>query len=475
MTTRRDLLRAAGAVSLTALAGAASVTPARALDVDSSPRTVPVSPLRSAYSFVDSVATNAHWGYFDTQYNLAYPKVRDLLVASGIRHVRSLSTERAEELRQLGISSAVLVDSDMEGRGDPVQILQRLKPFVSSGAVVAAEGPNEPDLFWKQHGRTWKGQLFPEGPRLWQQDLWQTVRADPVLDKLKVIGMSFGETYWGGGHPYGPGSLADTCDWGNFHPYPSGNPYTDQYHYGGIQQYYADSTFPSAALDVHPLTFNTYRPPFNDKPMAATETGYSTWKWGQSEKTQGKYMPRMYAENFRLGIVRTYGYEFLDIFDEPAGEDRARHFGLVRNDLSPKPAYNAVRSMLKAVRAGRRDHAATRDFRAELTVVPAAGYDGVYLHHLALQREDGSVALVVWHEVSSEDQVGLDLTPKRPTRELSHPAVVVSLDLGRKVSGVTAQYIDDSGNLRPKALATSGTAVNFLVGDRLTIVDVPVP
>lgn len=473
MTTRRDVLRVAGTASLAALVGASAASPARSAAVDSSPRTVPLAQLRSATHFVDSVATNAHWGYYDTNYHIAYDRVKDLLARSGIRHVRSWSTERAADLRGRGLLSTALIDSDMNGRGDPAQMLESIKPLVLAGHVVAVEGPNEPDLFWKDGNRSYKGLRFPAGPKLWQEDLYRAVKADPATARLKVIGMSFGGTYWGGGHPYRWGELASSCDWGNFHPYPSGNPYTDQYPYAGIQQYYADSTFPSAALDLHPLNFDTYRPPFASKQMVATETGYSTWKWGQSERTQGRYMPRLYAENFRLGIARTYGYEFIDLFNEPAGEERDRHFGLLRNDLSPKPAYRAVASMMAAVRGDLSGVDVTRNLRGELRITPPAGYDAIYLHHLALQRRDGTVVVVLWHEVSSEDQVGLDLTPKQPTRELSHPAMLVTLTLERPVPGMTATSIDDDGNLQTRALATSGASSTVLVGDRLSFITIP--
>jgi hypothetical protein len=58
---------------------------------------------------------------------------------------------------------------------------------------------------------------------------------------------------------------------------------------------------------------------------------------GISTSAQAKYIPRLFAEYFRNGIARTFVYEFYDEGTNPA--DQEQNFGLINNDLTPKPAY----------------------------------------------------------------------------------------------------------------------------------------
>lgn len=464
MITRRRLLGALGATAAAGAAAAATAPPSWAQ--------VGSGGLPSAAAFRDTVGVNAHWGFLDTPYAQSYRRVRDLLVDSGIRHVRG-EASRAADLASSGVRTTVLVDSDDAGRGDPAQIVHSLVPLAASGAVVGLEAPNEPDHFWVRADRRYRGEPFPAGAAAWQRDLYAAAKADPATRGLPVIGMSFGRTYWGGGHPFGPGSLAATADWANLHSYPNGNPYFDRFSYGGVRQYYNHSDFPTVALDQAPINLRTYRPPFGDLPLASTETGYSTWRFGQSEESQALYLPRVFLEHFRLGFRRTFVYELVDEFHDPSGDDREAHFGLVRHDLTPKPAYHAVRSLLGALAEGSGPEVEAPAFDPSITVRAAAGYDPRAVHSLALAKRDGTVVLALWHEVSANDLSGLDADPRRPLRKLAHPAATVSVDLGARARRASAQYIHHDGSLRPKALAGSGSVRTAIVGDRVTLLTLP--
>ncbi len=472
MLTRRRALQTFGAAIGGTAVGGASLLGGAAPALAASAQ--PLGRLRPVSAFVDSVGVNTHLGWWDTPYGADYRRVRELLAASGVRHVRDFDSHRARDLAGAGVSTTVLVDSDMAGRGDPAARVRELAPLVTSGAVVAVEGPNEADLFWTRGRRTYRGQPFPAGAVAWQRDLHAAVTGDPRLRGLTVIGPSLGGTYWGGGNPYRRGELEAVSDWGNIHPYPAGNPYCEQRRYAGIAQYYADADFPSVALDQHPITLDTYRPPFGNRPMAATETGYSTWRWGQSERTQGLYTPRMFLENFRLGMPRTYAYELLDVFDDRGGGNREAHFGWLRHDLSPKPAYRAVSSLMHALIGGVPGSGqAGRALDATIAVTAAPGYDPAAVHHVALERPDGSVAVVLWHEVSSNDLTGLEESPRRPVRELFHPPARVSVNLGEDTSGVRAFSLTDSGRGRRHGVERRGTSVALDVSDRLTLLEIP--
>ena len=444
-----------------------------------------LGPVTPAAAFTGSVGVNVHWDFLDTPYGSRYEEVRDALVASGIRHVRGADTSRAPDLARRGVATTVLVDQGPDGRGDPARTVERLAPLAATGAVDAVEGPNEGDVFWTEHGLTHRGQPFPAGVLAWQRDLWRAVRADDRTRHLTVIGPSLGGTYWGGGNPFAPGSLAGVADWANIHPYAAGNPYADRFSYGGIDDYYDSADFPSVALDRYPITLETYRPPFGDAPVAATEAGWSTWRLGPSEPTQAAYLSRLFLECYRLGLARCYSYELVDEFPDPAGDDREAHFGILRHDLSPKPAYTAVQALMAAVGDDTADPggdpAATADDRAagatlagaRLTVAPPAGYDAETVHHVVLVRHDGTAVVVLWQEVSRDDIGGDDEEPPQPVREVDQPAVDVSLDLGARAAGARVQVIAPDGRLEDAGARRSGTRWSFAVPDRVTLVTVP--
>jgi hypothetical protein len=244
--------------------------------------------------------------------------------------------------------------------------------------------------------------------------------------------------------------------------------------YGGIEKYYWNSDFPSVALDRYPMNFKTYSPAFGGASMAATETGYSTWKYGQSERMQARYMPRIFLENFRLGIKRTYSYELVDEFVDPTGDNREAHFGLIRQDLTPKPAYFAIQSLLNAIGDPAPRSNELAGLRYELEVDAPDGYDPRYLHHVAFEKGDGSVVLALWHEVSGDDTTGLNATPRRAIREVSHPPMSVTLKLASGSGISNVKMIDDRGQLvlRPSNKSSDGI-YTFAVPDQVTLVSIP--
>lgn len=302
---------------------------------------------------------------------------------------------------------------------------------------------------------------------LFQKDLYAAMKGDPATAKLTVIGPSLGKTYDPGGgspNPLANGSLTDSVDWGNFHPYPGGNPFSFPYPYGTLAKYYWFGTFPSANLEEFPYAFNTYRPPFAPKPMCATETGYSTFNDGTSETVHAKYMPRLFAEYFRLGIQRAYSYEFIDEFNDPAGTNHEAHFGLLRRDLTPKPAYTALQNLIRLLS----DPKGKPGFRPgsldfQLEVKPAGEYNKTqFVHHLLLQKSDGDYYLLLWHEISNED------ASAHPHRQITPPPMPVTVTLNSRIDKATLYVPNDS--TAPTQTWNHPKALSLEIPDRLVVV-----
>jgi hypothetical protein len=407
-----------------------------------------------AEAFVESIGVCTHWTYNDTPYGYAYERVKQLLIDSGIRHIRDGFSERIAELGRLGIKTCVAVGPEASSKPDAqkvADIVERIKTLNAIHPCIdAIEGPNESDLFWPKFHITYKGEggdrgieSIVKGVTAFMADLYPAVKSNPATSKLTVIGPSLGVTYDpGAGHPnpFPKGSLTNYVDWGNFHPYCGGNPFSFPFPYDTLEKYYWQGDFPSSKLDEFPYAFLTYAPPFAPKPMAATETGYSTNRAGPSEAVHAKYMPRLFCENFRLGIRRSYSYEFVDEFNDPDGTNREAHFGLVRRELTPKPAYYAVKNLITLLR-DKRSQAGFKPSALPLAIrvlpvkdyrEPISGqvvtYDRTqYVHHLLLQKSDGQFWLLLWHEIADED------TSVVPPRLIQPPAMPTEVFLPSSV------------------------------------------
>ncbi|MBW4582681.1 MAG: hypothetical protein KME42_24185 [Tildeniella nuda ZEHNDER 1965/U140] len=444
-----------------------------------------VETARSADRFVDSICVGTHWSYPDTPYGQRYAEVKQKLVASGIRTVRDgFYQNRPQDLGKSGIRMTIVADVPDRSNGNEQTIraiVNQVKTANAAGAKIdAIEGPNEPDLFWiaSRFDKKYKGQGFPNGVIAFQKDLYTAIKRDPATAALKVIGPSLGVTYDGGSgnpNPLPKGSLANAVDWGNFHPYPGGNPFSFPFDYNTTPKYYWNSNFPSVSIDEFPYNFNTYSPPFQPKPMASTETGYSTFNQWVSEKVHAKYMPRLFLEFFRKNVQRTCSYEFVDEFVDPGKAKREANFGLLRHDLTPKPAYTAVKNLISVLRdpeasftpgglAYSLDVRPVQNYREPISG-RVANYDRTqYVHHVLLQKRDRTFYLALWHEVSNND------TSVQPPREIQPPAMPVTLKLGQPIRTVAIYALGEDGRLTttPTRLTNNQLALN--VPDRVIII-----
>jgi hypothetical protein len=342
---------------------------------------VPVFPVlapqdaRSAAAFVDSIGVNVHLSYGSTAYN-NFPAVRDALVGLGIHHVRDGACagckwlfSRYLALGALGIKATMIIGSPKNITGTLADNLASIGTSLRS-AVDAVEGPNEYDAAGDPD---WVAKL-----RAYQQDLYQRVRTDPALTGLSVIGPSFTSTT-------SRTKFGDQSAWmdsGNMHPYPSGE---------------APSKNLTAELGSAAAVSGS-------KPIVATETGYhnatatTSGHRPVSEAAAGVYVPDLFLESFRRGVQRTFSYELVDERPETALTNIEQHFGLLRNDFSPKPAYTNLANLIAAVG----DSAPARGpgaLRYDVT-----GGDST-LRQLLLQRADGGFSLVLWRDVRVWDPV----------------------------------------------------------------------
>ena len=387
------------------LSAALAGLPLRGMAAAKSARVV-VGPAISASAFRRTVGIGTHWEYKDTVYGYHSDALIAHIVRLGIRHVRGYDSTISPILAKHGVSAMLVAGPEF---GTPDKIVSTvLKANASQAVIDAVEGPNEADLFWPEHHYSYQGKSFPAGVLAYQRDLFAAIRAEPKLNGIVVIGPSLGHTYDPGtnhGNPFPPHSLTNAVTLGNFHPYPfGGNSFSLPFPYDTIKRYYWTGNFPSVNLDEYPYEFQVYALPFAPKPMAATETGYPTCRNGVTEHVQAKYIPRLFAEYCRLGIQRTYLYELVDVAPDRLGGNMNDHFGLIRNDLTVKPAFVALQSLLAlAAPKGAIDSESIAPSIRLSTRLPSGFNRPQAVHSLLIRRSSNEVVLFVWHEVAGAD------------------------------------------------------------------------
>jgi hypothetical protein len=428
------------------------------LQVAHAQNNLPFHPAQRADDFVESIGVATHWGYSDTPYGYAYENVKALLAASGIRYVRDGFHPHLSDLyHSHGIRTTLVADP-----GDVEQTVETIK--ANRDLIAMVEGPNEVALF--PRSAAYQGMTFPDGPRHWMNDLYRALKAEPETRSLPIIAPSTGKI--GANAAMSPLNAFDLCV---MHSYAGGNTPSNSLY----------SDINNNIMDAYSLLGEGAIL----KPLAVTESGYHTAlgssvvlggaQPGVSERAQAKYLPRHFAEYFNAGVVRTYTYEFLDEFedykkDEHEATNAEACFGIVKHDLTPKPAYIALTNLISLLAESHWDAATQRWIRPAPEFAPRAlpfalSGNTINLHHTLLQKADGEYYLLLWQEVPS-----FDLTKRE---DVSMPDAQVTLSL-LKPSTLTI-YRPDASVSPVRAPDVKATSVTLDVPDEVVVVRIAPP
>jgi hypothetical protein len=341
-------------------------------------------PMRTADAFVDSIGVNTHLGYTDTIYRRYDDVIRPRLAELGVRQIRDgLRADRKDVIRKLNDLATLGIRSDLLlAPEEAVGIVKAAR-----ASVLTVEGQNEPDTHpnWEPKARARQAALY------------RAVKGDPETANVPVLVSGMANTRDAPGRL---GPLVEALDLGNTHCYPGGLAPAGSGGWGISL---------TRALDEARKVCGT-------KPLVATETGYHNRTAerghpGVSEAAAAKYIPRLLLEYFDRGVVRTYLYEFADERPDPEMQDKEQHFGLIRVDGTPKPAFESLRNLIAVLRDPGPTFAPA-DFAFTLEG------DTKDIRHVLLARRDGACDLVVWLEVPSFDVKTRQDLPVAP-RELA--------------------------------------------------------
>ena len=380
----------------------------------------------SADRFVNSIGVNVHLGDANSVYGRNVPLVESLLITSGIKHYRTGASigdaTLLEQYRTLA-ASGMKVDLIVPIDSDTSSVLSYARAIGT--ALDSIEGPNEFDL--------------SNEPNWWTSlDAYQT-QLYPVAQNVRVAAIAPALTQEN--HFAQVGNLTSIADVANMHDYLAGrNPGTggwgdtDQFGtYGGLQ-----------------WNINIAHQPIVGKWIWATETGYSSEAdpYALPESIESRYALRTLLEHWNAGVTRTYFYE---LFDE--GAVPFSHYGLVDSGGGPKPEYRAIKRLI----------AHLSDPGPVFNLTPLSYSLKGDVHHLLLQRRNGTFVLILWAEAQEWNP-----DTRGPISVSSRPVTLTFANLPRAMSSTT---FDDNGEVATTNM-TAARSVTLQISGTPTMLDI---
>jgi len=369
----------------------------------------------SVETFLTSLGVNTH---VDQGYNpLTYI---DPLKYLGVRNIRD-SGRNVQGLLMLHARAGVKVD--LLG-GDVDTLLRNARNLAAADALLAVEGPNEPNNF----PITYKGQKGggPIGPWLpvaeLQRDLYAAVKQDPLLARTPVFHVSEGgaETENVGLQfltiPPDARTLLPAgtrfADFANPHNYVSAV-------HGGYHDNQAWQAASPTLNDRWDGLYVEYGRTWKHKyegysnedleklPRVTTETGWDA-ATPADERTQGIVLVNTYLAQFKRGWRYTFIYELGE------GEGGGGHQGLFHQDWTPKLAADYIHNLTAILADGAPLPAQVPASMLRLAYRLEGASDTV--HDLLLQKSDGTFELVVWGEQVAGDTALKVRFPRAPAQ-----------------------------------------------------------
>jgi hypothetical protein len=393
-------------------------------------------PATPAAAFVDSVGVQTHISYVDTPY-ANWSRVLQELVRLGVHHVRDalpLTPTFVGDHRQLAASGIrCTCGFAFDERLTAAAIVEAAR---AASDVEALEAPNECDAGTNCGGGGSVG-------------IAHVTAFLPVLTsaahqlQVPLVGPSFttGEAY------VSTGSIAQWVTYSNLHVYFGGrNPGTQGWGAGDAQGH----RYGSFDWWLDQANLNA-----SGRPNEITETGYEAFDRPTRAGTipmdvESSYVLRTLLLAWNHGVRTTFIYELLDEFPNSG-------YGLLRHDLTEKPAFIALRNLLSILNDSSRPKTAGRLLFSIDAKDPA-------LSHTLLEKADGSYELILWLERSSYNSESEAVSPV--------PSDQVHLQLEPQFGIAHIVSFNSDGSTQKRDLSTEPSSLTIGVSDRLAVVHI---
>jgi hypothetical protein len=327
--------------------------------------------------------------------------------------------------QQARVKTVVLTDQDV---ASTVDIAKQLH---AAGALLAVEGPNEPNNF----GVTYENQKSGSGTTFLpvahlQRDLYRAIKEDPGLNQVPV----FHSSEAGGSEPDNVGLQFLTIPLGTTSVMPAGTGYADfantHNYICGHQNQLSDNLCWNAAdpalngdwdgLFVEyghtwGKGFTGYsNAELETLPRVTTETGWVTSGPGAiSEEQQARLFLNLYLSAFK----RHWAYTFIYMLrDDPV----QGYWGLFGADYQPKKSGQYLHNLTTIL--ADEQTAAAGSLAYALREQPAT------VHDLLLRKSSGAFELLIWNERpgGGSDHPSVELTRTRASVKIYDPTLGAS-------------------------------------------------
>jgi hypothetical protein len=349
---------------------------------------------------------------------------------AGIRNLRDDGNPSAVQgwismHQSAGIRVCVLSNQDV------ASTINMAKQLNAAGALLAVEGPNEPNNFPVTYQNQTSSSAMTFVPVAhFQRDLYAAVKAEASLTGIPV----FHSSEAGGSEPDNVGLQFLTIPSGAGTTMPDGTKYAD---YANVHNYvcgHSSKLVDNVAWNASDPTLNgdwdglyveyghTWHGGFTGYsnaelvklPRVTTETGWVTSGSGAiTQEQQGRLLLNLYLSAFKRGFAYTFVYMLRD-------DPNQGYWGLFDTSYNPKKsgAYLHNLTTILADRGARTPGKLNYSITNEPTTV----------HDLLLQKADGTFALVVWDErpMGGSDDVTVSLNTSRTTVSIYDPTVGTS-------------------------------------------------
>jgi hypothetical protein len=359
----------------------------------------------SAHQFLSSLGVNTHVDQGVPGGSYVAP-----LRYLGVRNIRDEGRNRLQ-IQLLNRETGVRLDLACEG--DLNFSIGTAKALAKSGALMAVEGPNEPNNFpIVYNGQTGGGSGSWVPVAQFQQALYHAVKSAPELRAYPVFAVSES-----GAEVDNVGLQFLTIPAGAGTILPAGTQFAD---YASVHNYVISTRkvyFNNQAWNAADPTLNgpwdglfgnygiTWHRHFkgytNEQlttlPRATTETGWDSVSDIGGERTQGVVLVNTYLSQFKRGWRYTFIYQLRD------GEGGNGNQGVFKADSTPKLAATYIHN-LTAILTDNNPVASLGALNYSIIDEP------VTVHDLLLQKSNGIFELLVWDEnVKGNDHITLNL------------------------------------------------------------------